>query len=609
MPSAKYHPSWLDALLRANDGPTWIAAIEDVDPAAAQGLLKRKGLAGGAAHAGPVAQIKSEYAAGRLTIQDFIEWREQVVSVLLAVADIDDFRQKLPLLNSYRREAQRLHPLPGGQLGTMTDALREALWRGDLPLQHWVGFVDKRKNEIDRHLFLFTLPTGDNILDRWRDEATRQPLRYVWRPPEAELVEVGEEADGRLLLRWVGWRVSGDPPPWPGPNVLKDKRCVTFARVDLDSGAVELQIQRVRRGGTDALIAERELYANAIVAFFGVRPEPVHPEPAMRRLFSNARLTPGRWRIRLPNGGEILSVGVPGLIQKIRLAFERFYALELRGTWTVAEEQINVRIDARTEAIGVFSQCSPTLTRELLEIVRRRAEAERPTVKTQGPQPQPDAGSSSGNAPRFGKLRDIVGKVVAYERRLGHADVPVERLASREAVGDLLFSITDLLEALDKVGVRYLGATLYVICPITRTAAWWNGRMVEFSDGKIPETIDCDNEGRKHTHDTKGNLWLRTGHDQSKEKGLRYWIWIPILVYLALVTVLFIVLRHAFPDLAGFITAGYVIVVMPAIAATIWIYGPDNVKKAFAFGNRTTGAKKPTGTAPAANDDDDDDDD
>jgi hypothetical protein len=172
------------------------------------------------------------------------------------------------------------------------DSIREALWRGDFPLRDWVEFLDHRREETDRHIFLFRLPAS-NI------ELPSITPTFVWGTEEPVLVGTSNDrATNKATLQLVGWRAaSGDG--------RRSRRAMTFVRIDLAARTMELQLPLMRGGGMQALLAERDLYVRTISGLLQIQPEPVHLEHAIRALLGEKRLELKYWMVRTPKGGQL----------------------------------------------------------------------------------------------------------------------------------------------------------------------------------------------------------------------------------------------------------------------------------------------------------------
>lgn len=323
------------------------------------------------------------------------------------------------------------------------------------------------------------------------------------------------------------------------------------------------------------LVAERDLYEKAAANELGARPERLRLEPSMRHLLNgDPRLTIEYWRVRRPNGGEASARHAPDLFAKVALAFQRFYALELKGKWLAARDTtLPLELDSRTDGIGVYEQCEPEAVDVLVFLVRHQH-----TVAAPAEQPR-----ESSAEPGIAELQELVGKLVDYLRRLGHTEVPVDRLASERATNDLLFTANTLREALDSIGVRYIGASFYVVCPGTHSPVRQAGKIIEFERlSDVPAELICENEiGEPRRHVTEGNIWLKIGHQAPAMTAPRL-----LLVgagfagLLLAITLVFVLLLDAFTDplLRKVIISGYSVAVLAALATMFKIYGRDAVE-------------------------------
>jgi hypothetical protein len=550
--AADIRPKWLDAIELADDDAKLLATVSDADQSAVQGLLRRHEITDPGLQSERARVIREALEGGRLQPTDLVAWRDHVVAVDAAIESITDFRKRHVLIEEFRAG----HKLPPGNDASVLTSIRETLWRGDLPLHEWVSFLDKRRGETDRHLFLFRLPRADFVPPAARPS-------FTWKTDQPVLVDwSGDPAGNNLILCLVGWRLLARPG-------AKARRTVTFAYVDLGRGTMHLQLQRMRGGGMLALLAERDLYLEAVASLLHVRPEPLRLEPAIRALLADKRMILRYWMVRTPDGGELSGKGEPGLFERARLGFERFYALELRGRWKPAPtKDITIWMSARTDTIDVRTQCEPALVNDFLSAVYDQIEGA-PPVTTASLQ---EVSSEPEDSKRHTELKALLEKVVEYQRRLGE-DVAIAH-PSRQTTNDLLFSPATLQEALDRFGVRSLGLTLYVMCPRTRTPIRQNGHIVEYErPGDVPSEIACENEGEIRTHPTKDNVWLNVGTPTSKSGTSPRLAWIAFGTFFAALTWFFVWLRDTYPKQQGFLLVGYLLGALAPIAAIRWLYG------------------------------------
>jgi hypothetical protein len=560
-------PNWFDALADAASEEQWIATLFDVPEAALLGLLRRAGASDLGLRSARVQEIQRALAEHQLALTDLAAWRQDVADVLTAVDGLKDFHQRWSLVQTFRSQ----YGLPTGDLESVTGEIRNALWRGDLPLQTWVEFLDDHREEVDKDIFVYRVPPEQlGALRRWAENVSDELHHlgfdaqcFLWRPAQPALARAVVEA-GVLRLRWVGWRRFEN-------EQTIDMRCLTFVRVDLQTGAVEMQLQHVDRGGMHALAAERDQYVRAVAALLPVTPEPVRLEPAMRVLMADDRLTLDSWRLRTPTGGILRGSRQADLFAKVKAGFATYYALEFAGDWKPTPDAVlRLKMDARTDAITIPEQGAPERAKDIIALVR-----EQTAVPEEEAREPSDASSA--------EQRALVEKLVAYERRLGRTDIPVNNIRGKETTSDLLATPATLEEALGKVGVRFLGAMLYVLCPNTQTPVQQDGRDVQFERlADVPDEILCENEsGEPQRHATKGNAWLRVGHrPPAGTFYLIYSAWTAFLLFLPLATWFFTWLRALYPDQRWFITGGYLVSLVAPLAAIVRIYGRRNVQAA-----------------------------
>lgn len=562
-------PAWLAPLVQANESTSWLDAIANCEDSAVQGLLRRHGLRESNLRTERVDEVQAALGDGRLSGKDLADWREDILAVLLAVEGIADFRRKEPLAQAFCQA----NGLTTGTLDEMEGRVRDALWRGDLPRRAWVDFLDERRMETDRHLFLYRLPpdrqtelrrpgTAEDLLER-----LSVAKELVWKPASPLLTAAGlDQRSRRLELRWTGWR-SWDRAS-PGGEL--ERRCVTFLSLDLESGDVELQLQSHYLGGMKKLVAERDLYERLGERALGTRLERLRLEPAMRRLLSgDPHLTIESWRIRQPNGGEARARNAPDLFRKVSLAFQRFYVLELEGMWSAEDVSLPIRLDARTDGIEVNEQCQPGAVRGLVTLLRRYTVAA-PALQAESP-PSED--------PRIAELQALIEKLVDYLRRLGHSEVAVDRLASDKATTDLLFNAKTLNEALGSIGVRYTGASFYILCPKTNSPVRQAGAVVEYERlDDVPPQVSCENEsGPPQQHTTRGNIWLRIGPPAQSVTTSHYMLvgsGFGVLLFAATWAFVALLDNYTDPLIRTAINTGFVVALLGMLAAMIKIFGP-----------------------------------
>jgi len=570
-------PKWLISLESASDGPELLATIPNAEAAALQGLLRRHGLDDPGLQLDRVRVIEQGLAEGSLTLKDLFDWRDDVLAAESAIHGIQDFRQRHPLIDRFRRE----HGLDSGKDELVLEVILEELWRGRFPLQDWVEFLDKRREETDRHLFLFRLPPG-NL------QTPAPTPGFVWKPEHPVLVNLSSDTgQQKLQLDWVGWRNDTS-------SASKGRRTLTFVRVDLRRHTMELQLQLMRRGGASALIEERDIYVSEVARLLHVQPEPLHLEPAIRSMLKNKRLTLASWMVRTPKGGHLRSKGEPGLFEKLQLGLLRFYALELKGDWKVSEKfDATVWMNARTDAIDIRTQCEPALVADLISTVSQSIQEE--PQRTSSDALEPSGTVDDGSAEETGETgspgssnravdenvkrnsrKILLEKVVEYHRRLGE-DVDISH-PRRQSTTDLLFNAKTLEEAIGEFGVRYLGVTFYILCPRTTSPVRIAGRMTQYETvEEIPERVDCENGDETHSHQTKGNVWLKIGPEQAMNgKQPRWMLVIVALVFAILFAALswfFAGLRNAYPGQERFILFTWAFAALAPVVAIRWLWG------------------------------------
>lgn len=490
---------WFVALSGATDEERWLAALGDVPEAALEGLLRRVGLSAYELRSERIEAIRQALADGAVTLPALDAWRDDLHEALVAVDGLTDFRQRLDIVETY----SKTRGLGGKDLETITTNIREALWRGTVPLDDWVTFLDGYRDLIDRDTFLYRLPLVPEI-QVWFDSderataLTQQRLadlldspRSVWRTATPALVRIEIESD-QLRWTWVSWR------QWKHDDgTTEERRCLTYGYLSM-SGALELQLPHHNRGGMRALLAARDEHVRALTDLLGVAPTLVHLEAAMRALMTDHRMTLSSWRIRPAIGGILSGQKQADLFERVRPGLEKYYALELAGEWTAVEDRtLSIGLDARTDAVTIKEQCARRTTTSLLAALREQA-----GEATEG---APSRSAAEAQA------RGLVEKVVTYQRQLGHTDTPLERLASKEATGDLLFTAATLQEALEHVGLGNTDAAFYISCPTTQRPVRYDGRELRFDRlSDIPEEVRCENESdTPRMHPTKGNIRVR----------------------------------------------------------------------------------------------------
>jgi hypothetical protein len=581
---------WLRALQDVKDDGAWVAAINNAADSAVFGLLRRCDLPDPELRTARIEVIQRARENGTVTQAHLLSWRDDVRDVALAVDGINDFHIREPLV----RRFCVTHDLTLGNLDNMLEEVCDALWRGDLPLQDWVEFLDSKRHEAYRELFLFRAASRSILeLKRWSDSQFRSAQlsrvglvgssRFVWRTAEPTLIAVKEGGPGESLeLRWIGWRCWERDDSALGKKEIKEKRCLTLVRIDLEGGRVDLQMQPLDAGGMAALVAEKDLYVHAMVTLLQTQLEPVPLEPAMRALLNDKNMTVSSWWVRLPDGGELKGRGGPGLFQKVRFGFQRFYALEVDGEWkTTAAVRPSISMNARTDAINVHSHCDPTVLDSLNEIIRRQAEAA-PQVAISGTM-EKDAANVD--------LQRWLANVVAYERRLGHTAINLDQ-PSKESNGlpvspskvstDFLFSPSKLREVLDQVGVQIVGVMLYVMCPGTKEPVRQNGGMITFErPSAIPEAIKCENEpGQPQFHQTKGNIYLMVGHHPATSPRYAVAVAAFFAVLLTLLVIVFVWVRTQFPEQRILTWLGFLVLLIVMLTVLIVIFGSVAVNTA-----------------------------
>jgi hypothetical protein len=496
---------WFGALPTAGDEARWLAALADVPEAALDGLLRRHHLPPSELRSEGIEAIRQALTAGSLTLPDLDAWRDGVRDVMLAVDGLYEFRQKSDIAKEYRTR----HGLPGGDLDAIASHIRNALWRGDIALADWVDFLDDRRHLLDRDLFLYQVsPAQLPDVQRWRDREVLAVLleerglgdlldarRHVWRPAAPTLVRVWlDPAIDSLELTWVSWRhwVHDD-------GTTGEQRCVSFLRLSLATGEVELQMPYVDHGGMRALLAARDQHMRAAIELLGVAPAIIHLEPSIRALLEDGGMVLETWFVRDATGGLLRGAREERLFDRIKPGLERYYALELTGEWPAADDRtLTVRLDARTDAATIREQCEREATVPLVAVVRRHAaESGDPAAA-----PVRDPGDAAD--------RDVVAKAIGYYRQLGRTQVEMERLTSLNAGHDLSVKGAELQRTIERVGVGHADATFVVLCPETQQPVKLDGCELHFDrPSEIPAEVDCDHKpGRPRRHATKGFVRL-----------------------------------------------------------------------------------------------------
>ncbi len=585
-------PEWMGALRAASDLEEWLTAISNVDDVAVEGLLRLHDLDVPVLRTDRLDVLEKVLEAESLTTGGLETWRAGVFTAWDAVHSLNDFRRRGPVAEEFCGA----HGLNDGTVDEMMQEICKAMWLGKVTLRAWVEFLDVRRDEADRHLFLYELPDeGNEVLEGLRkkngvskrlEQLGLQDLLkthdFVWRPSEPQLVAVNHDAGTqRLILRWVGWREW-----YRDEELVEEQRCVTFARINLGGGEMVLQLQRMPRGGQEGLMAERDLYEVLTAKVLGVRPKRVRLEPPMHELLRDGRQKVSLWRVRLPGGGDLGGTAAPGLLSNIQLVLQGFYALRVKGEWAPeGDELFPVDLDSRTDSIKVFDQCGVEVVDGFLAVVREEV-AER-AIRRQAPPPDADASTGNGAEDETTKdedfdLRALVERLLAYLRELGHFEVPVEGIDSDEARRDLKTTKLTLNEALDAVGVKFAGATYYVLCPETQKPVRQGGQDVLYERLRdVPKELDCDNHlGGKRTHKTADNVWLRVG--QVGDRGTLKAFLLAAAASVGLIaagTLSFVWLLDVFtqPDQQQMIRAGFGLAMTVMCAFIVKIYGQEAV--------------------------------
>jgi hypothetical protein len=592
MRNVSTRPPWLHNLDAVVASEQWLQALYNVDEEALRLLLIRHNIDDAKLLSERVENVGRALAEQRLKTEDLAAWRAEITEAFELVGGINDFTDKGAVLDVYRSEHDP--SLPESTLNKVAAYLRAKIWRGELQREAWINFLDTQRALRPRHIFLYRLPTPV--------AATAVTWTHRERPLKPALAQAMVDDSGVLQMRWIALRT--------------DERRAAYVRVDLESGAMELQLERMDSGGMKGLREERTRYLTALTEYFGVMPELVHLETPMRGLMNDPRLRLDVWRVRLPNKTE---AGVKhddsALFGRLRSGLDRFYALELRGEWHGDGLPVEVYLDARTDAITIPQQCPVASAQSLSTAIRElHAAAPVPEIVTfadltsethaaaataEAELAAPPAAPTAEQIAEIAELRDAVEKLIAYQQRIGASDMSLEMLPSN-APHDLLFDHDRLRTALQKIGVNYLGAMLYVMCPVTAAPVRQGGREILFErTGDIPATIECENEeGNPRTHITEGNIWLRvisppapaTPHPVNEpqpvdvtspvvppepdewSKVQKVWIW--YVAGLLVITLFFGLLFHFLPELKWFWIVCFVITVIAPVGLIRLALGP-----------------------------------
>jgi hypothetical protein len=236
--------------------------------------------------------------------------------------------------------------------------------------------------------------------------------------------------------------------------------------------------------------------------------------------------------------------------------------LELSAEWRGANgaATVPVRMDARTDVIGVHWQGPVDAVRGLTAYVREHPDAPPP----RGPGPITDPKHAE-------ELRGTIQKLVPYLRRVA-PDVDVSSLASEEAQSDLATKKPEEVEeALETIGLEGTGAKLYFICPETKTPVRQGGRVVMLE--QLPPAIVCENHPAPKEHRTRGITRIRV-EEQHRLTPVHY-MWIALGPYFVLTTWVFAELTLRYPGATILLYVGYGLSALAPVATIFSIYGRE----------------------------------
>ena len=528
-------PAWSEQLANAPKTVSWETAVTNADANAVQGLLRRHQLPDPGVATARAAAVMASLGAGTIAEADLEAWRDDVLSVFDAVDGINDFRQKDPIAQSFRMDLNR----PMNNLPAVLEDLRSEMWRGNLMRQRWVDYLDEQRDQLDRDLFLYRFAD----LTRWRDESAFDAdvraygfthvagaTHHSWKPERPELVGV-YRLPPRVELRWVSWRSAA-------------RRCMTYARIDYESGEAELQLPKITAGGMKALVAERDFFAGELARLAGAQPELVSVEAAMWPLMRQCTEVDS-WRIRVGRRGELSG----RRLSAPRRRREGDHALELQGEWlTAARTPLSVRLDSRTDVVSVQCQCSPAEAGELVALVR------------------------GNQAPRHAGTD--IDRLVKYIRHVSKdEDVDLDSLKT-SLLDDLAIEIEDLRKALETVGVEGTGAKLYFICPVTHTAVMRGGRKLILD--KLPEFVECENHGPTPVkHATQTAVRIDPGVEPQPPLAKAELWWLAYMGAFLLLSWGFAHLSATYAHETHFLVPGFALATIAPVAVIYLRYGKE----------------------------------
>jgi len=438
-------------------------------------------------------------------------------------------RLQIPELKEFLRRCG----LPvGGNRVNLVDRIEVNLRSSKVDIETAFDYIDEVKEHGEQHLFLFRLKKGQHAhLNRLEDvgfvktrvaavrslptalgdrKAVHEQL-YEPKPrdtvffetkvdsSEPALVAAYWRGDQRqeLFFKWVETRAWQQLVQSPPELKTYRERSVNFLRVDLQTGAAEIRIQKLNPNPEKSLQEEFALFraeADKLVDFTHF--SPVLIEPVIHRLLTSSTASVVNWKVNWIDSGNLGGGIDPARVRSLFRRFRNFSALSLTANWLFELRKVPVQLDGRTNEVLLRKRCSDYHLQVVLSDIH--------TVK-----------AAALQIPELNKMAEKTEEwrpiLLQIERELG-SQKGQQRTDLRRIARESWFEEDQVFDVAERLATEHPHAfevQYNLRCPETgQVAEDKNGRLQVLKRDEIPETFECrhTNPNRWEAHESAGNI-------------------------------------------------------------------------------------------------------
>lgn len=443
-------------------------------------------------------RVRSAVLNDKIPLSQLNNWLRELERINASMGLLNEFNRRFPKINKFRIDKG----LPGGVLNVLIEIVKSELYRFRFPLSDWINYLDVFQEYGRQYVFPFRLqPNNEEYLVRLRQTKEIQEIlekigslklynksEFCYDAKNPRLVAVVHSTD-ILKFKWV-WMRS-----WIQNNSPQKDRILFFSQLNLNTGDLELRIQKLKsgQGGYAKLQKEFEVSQKLVSKMLDFSKfSPLLLEPAMRRLQVSDKIVLTNWKIKYASKGELEGRYFPNFPNFINLIFRRFYTKFIRGNWKDNKGQnIPIEMDAMTNHIYLRRECTRGQLDSILSEVRRLIQLKQ-SLSDRKISPEKRLALE-----RF-ELSTAQLKLFEYLRTLGLTEIPVNEIKYLARRMWIHFKeLKDLFQKLEYKGEKGFKLKYFVRYPDTQKLAKSKDGIKYFDRFEnIPHTIPVEN-GKK----------------------------------------------------------------------------------------------------------------